>query len=108
MRDLQITRGYYAHSLGFTVTADYGNYLIVKKETVEIHFFLYPELDPLTNYGQVYIRVQPVQQYYEYLIQAGVRIHPNGALADKPWGQREFSLLDPDGNLLTFGEALGE
>jgi hypothetical protein len=25
-------------------------------------------------------------------------------LETKPWGQREFSLLDPDNNLLTFGE----
>jgi hypothetical protein len=24
----------------------------------------------------------------------------------KPWGQKEFSLLDPDNNLLTFGEAI--
>lgn len=108
MRNLQITRGYYANSLGFTVAADYGNYLIVKKEAIEIHFFLYPELDPLTNYGQVYIRVQAIDQYYETLMRSGVVIHPNGALEDKPWGQREFSLLDPDGNLLTFGESLGE
>jgi hypothetical protein len=27
-------------------------------------------------------------------------------LATKPWGQREFSLLDPDHNLLTFGETV--
>ena len=33
-----------------------------------------------------------------------VEIHPSGHLAAKPWGQKEFSLLDPDNNLLTFGE----
>ncbi len=27
-----------------------------------------------------------------------------GRLELKPWGQKEFSLLDPDHNLLTFGE----
>jgi hypothetical protein len=27
-------------------------------------------------------------------------------LAKKPWGQQEFSLLDPDHNLLTFGESI--
>jgi hypothetical protein len=41
------------------------------------------------------------------LQERGVAIHPNGQLALKPWGQREFSLLDPDNNLLTFGEAAG-
>jgi hypothetical protein len=33
-------------------------------------------------------------------------IHPNGKLQNKPWGQREFALLDPDNNLLTFGQSL--
>ena len=35
---------------------------------------------------------------------AGI-VHPNGALADKPWGTREFAILDPDGNLLTFSQS---
>lgn len=34
----------------------------------------------------------------------GVTVHPNGHLQTKPWGQREFALLDPDNNLLTFGQ----
>jgi hypothetical protein len=25
----------------------------------------------------------------------------------KPWGQKNFSILDPDHNLLTFGQSLG-
>jgi len=35
-----------------------------------------------------------------------VEIHPNGHLEMKPWGQKEFALLDPDNNLLTFGERI--
>jgi hypothetical protein len=27
-------------------------------------------------------------------------------LETKPWGMREFSLLDPDHNLLTFGQEI--
>ncbi len=29
-------------------------------------------------------------------------IHPNGKLATKPWGTREFGVLDPAGNCLSF------
>jgi len=29
------------------------------------------------------------------------------AVADKPWGMREFAVVDPDGNLLRIGQALG-
>ncbi|MGB3775037.1 MAG: VOC family protein, partial [Leeuwenhoekiella sp.] len=31
---------------------------------------------------------------------------PNGQLKTKAWGQKEFSILDPDFNLLTFGQNL--
>jgi len=31
-------------------------------------------------------------------------IHPNGGLADKPWGFREFAALDNNGNLITFAQ----
>ena len=34
----------------------------------------------------------------------GVAIHPNAPLQQKPWGMLEFALLDPDMNLLTFGQ----
>jgi hypothetical protein len=40
------------------------------------------------------------------LIKNGVSIHPNGSLEIKPWKQKEFSILDSDYNLLTFGEAI--
>lgn len=30
-----------------------------------------------------------------------------GELADKAWGIREFALLDPNNNLIRFGQALG-
>jgi uncharacterized glyoxalase superfamily protein PhnB len=29
-------------------------------------------------------------------------IHPNGALETKPWGTREFGVLDPTGVCITF------
>jgi hypothetical protein len=61
-------------------------------------------LNPLENYGQVYIRTNKIEEIYEGFLKKGVAIHPNDPLQVKPWGQKEFSLLDPDHNLLTFGE----
>jgi catechol 2,3-dioxygenase-like lactoylglutathione lyase family enzyme len=105
-RDLLTTRAYYVGQLGFAVQGSYPNYLIVERDGLELHFFRHSELDPLTNDGQVYIRVRDIDALYRSLVHRGVAIHPNGALASKPWGQREFALLDPDHNLLTFGQAL--
>lgn len=105
MRDKTITKDYYIKQLGFTELGDYGDYLMLFKDGIEIHFFLFSTLNPKENYGQVYIRTDDINGLYRSLLATAVKIHPNGALADRPWGQREFSLLDPDHNLLTFGQS---
>jgi uncharacterized glyoxalase superfamily protein PhnB len=92
--------------LGFSQNGDFDNagYLMLEKDGIEIHFFLFSGLNPAENYSQVYIRTEAIDDWYRYLTENGIAIHPNGHLSDKPWGQREFSLLDPDNNLLTFGQ----
>jgi hypothetical protein len=71
-----------------------------------LHFFEFKNLVPAENYGQIYIRTTSIENLYNTFIENKVPIHPNGNLAEKPWGQKEFSILDPDSNLITFGEAM--
>ncbi len=108
MRNKAITKDYYIHQLGFRQSgnADYDGYLMLQKDTIELHFFEFKELDPNENYGQVYIRTDDIENLYQSLLDKQVSIHPSGPLQLKPWGQKEFSLLDPDNNLLTFGQAV--
>lgn len=106
MRDKAVTKEYYIRKLGFNNlgSSDYEDYLMVEKDNVQLHFFAFKELNPKENYGQVYIRTDDVDGLFQSMIDNNVAIHPNGHLQTKPWGQREFSLLDPDNNLLTFGQ----
>jgi hypothetical protein len=108
MRDKAITRDYYLNKLGFQEfgSVDFEGYLMVEKDTVQIHFFEFKELDPKENYGQVYIRTDDIDNLYQSLLEKKVDIHPAGHLQEKPWKQKEFSLLDPDNNLLTFGQSI--
>lgn len=108
MRNKAATRHFYVNRLGFADVgaADFDDYLILEKDSIQLHFFKFKELDPNQNYGQVYIRTDDVEALYEGLIAKNVDIHPNGKLEVKPWGQKEFALLDPDTNLLTFGQAV--
>lgn len=108
MRNKTLTRDFYLNQLGFREfgNADYDEYLMVQKDNIEIHFFEFKELDPKENYGQVYIRTDDIDSLYQSLLNNKVPIHPNAPLQIKPWGQKEFSLLDPDNNLLTFGQAV--
>lgn len=106
MRDKTATRNFYVNKLGFRDigTADYDGYLMVARDNIQIHFFEFKDLDPKENYGQVYIRTNDINTLYQALLDSKVSIHPNGAMQTKPWGQKEFALLDPDNNLLTFGQ----
>lgn len=105
MRNKLATKSFYITQLKFSELADYGNYLLLKRDQIEIHFFEFKDLNPKENYGQVYVRTNNIESLYQEFLDNHVPIHPNGQLETKPWGQREFALLDPDHNLLTFGQA---
>lgn len=96
------------NKLGFQEfgNADYDGYLMVQKDKIEIHFFEFEELDPKENYGQVYIRTDAIDDLYQSMLDSNLSIHPAAPLQVKPWGQKEFSILDPDNNLLTFGQGV--
>lgn len=108
MRDKKITKDFFMNKLGFDEfgNADFDGYLMMQKDNIQIHFFEFKKLDPKDNYGQVYIRTDDIDKLYQSLLDHKTAIHPNGKLAIKPWGQKEFSLLDPDNNLLTFGQSV--
>ena len=106
MRSKAATKDFYINRLGFQIVGndDFDDYLMLEKEAIQIHFFEFKELNPKENYGQVYIRTNDIDTWYQTLLNNKTAIHPNGKLQVKPWGQKEFALLDPDNNLLTFGQ----
>ena len=108
MRNKTVTKEFYINKLGFNVfgSADFDGYLMLEKDQIQIHFFEFKELNPKENYGQVYIRTDDIDDFYQLLLDTNTTIHPNGPLEAKPWRQKEFSVLDPDSNLLTFGQSL--
>jgi hypothetical protein len=107
MRDKAATKDFYINKLGFkqSGSVDYDGYLMVEKDKIQIHFFEFKELDPKENYGQVYIRTNDIENLYHSMLDNKINIHPAGHLQSKHWGQIEFVLLDPDNNLLTFGQS---
>jgi hypothetical protein len=108
MRNKEVTKVFYLNGLGFQEfgQADYDGYLMVEKDAVQIHFFEFCRLDPKKNYGQVYIRTNDIETVYRNAVDKNSPMPVAGHLQVKPSGQKEFSLLDPDHNLLTFGQSL--
>jgi catechol 2,3-dioxygenase-like lactoylglutathione lyase family enzyme len=104
-KDLDQTRTFFETHLQFSLKGIFPDYLIMEKGEIELHFFHFPDLDPLTNYAMVYVRMEEgIETLYEDFIQRRVPIHPNGPLEIKPWGMKEFAVLDPNHTLLTFGQ----
>jgi catechol 2,3-dioxygenase-like lactoylglutathione lyase family enzyme len=105
MRNKAATRSFYIDKLGFKDlgSVDYDLYLIVGKDNIQLHFFLFEDLDPKENYGQVYIRTDDIEAFFDFAKIAGVSCT---TLEYKPWMQREFSIHDPDNNLLTVGQSM--
>ena len=108
MRNKAITRDFYLNKLGFKEfgSADFEGYLMVQKDSIQIHFFEFKEINPAKNYGQVYIRTDEIDKLYQTMLDKKLTIHPAGHLQIKPWLQKEFSMVDPDNNLLTFGQSV--
>lgn len=98
------TIAFYTEKLDFTLHADWDGYLIFNKEHISLHFWSTddPEIPKHTG---CYINVNNVEQLYRQYVPLGV-VHPNGKLAEKPWGMRQFSILDNNGNIIHFGEVI--
>lgn len=106
MRNKENTKTFYSR-LGFQVSEnDFQGYLMLKKDDLEIHFFEFAALIPAENYGQIYIRCSDINAIYQSFLKINIEIHPAGHLKQQYWGQKEFAILDPDHNLITFGQSL--
>jgi hypothetical protein len=49
------------------------------------------------------VQVRAIESLYR-LCESRAVVHPKARLETKPWGTKEFAILDPDGNLVTFYE----
>lgn len=87
--------------LGFDALHESPDYGVVRRDGVSIHFWRCtdPRIPKETGCR---ITVIGIDELFATFSTLGV-VHPNGPLQSKPWG-REFSILDLDGNLVTFHE----
>lgn len=104
--DIEKTVQFYETKLGFKRSWCDENYGIVHRDRISLHFWhcddkIFPENT------SCYVYVNDVTSLFSEYQAAGV-VHPNGTMEDKPWGMREFAILDEDGNMIKFGQELIE
>jgi catechol 2,3-dioxygenase-like lactoylglutathione lyase family enzyme len=109
-RDLEATSAFYER-LGFWRCGLWpGEYLIVRRWDIGLHFFHWEALDPWSSVAGCYLYVDdadPLHAEFARLDLPGEgipRLH--GAPEETDYGLREFAVVDPDGNLLRIGSQL--
>jgi catechol 2,3-dioxygenase-like lactoylglutathione lyase family enzyme len=102
-RDTASATAWYGDNLGFDVVHLEPEYAIVERDDVGVHFWGPSGIAPEDSNTMFRIRVEGIDELYEHCRTKGI-VHPNAPLEEKPWGAREFAVIDGDGNLLTFFE----
>lgn len=98
--DKEDTLNFY-RSLGFTCHGDWDGYIICRRDEIEIHLWKCDDPGIPKNSG-CYLRVSGIDLLYAEFQPLNC-IHPHGKMENKPWGMRQFSILDNSGNIIHFG-----
>lgn len=86
--------------LGFAPVLVLPTLAMVSRDGIELHLWL--TQDPaIPKASGCRVQAEAIDALYQEYLALGV-VHPDDPLSDKPWGLREFSILDGDGNILTF------
>lgn len=105
--DLVKSVAYYTDSLLFKTGFEWSDseaepvrYAILIHGDTEIHL----TQSDKGHKAAAYFFLHGVKEYYDLVTQTGAQI--TEALQDQPWNMREFSVTDPDGHAIVFGESL--
>lgn len=99
--DVREALNFYEDVLDFEgiVTGDHPH-AILKRDRVVIH--LWQTEDPnLPRFSSCRLIVQNIDALHDEYTDLGI-VHPEGELKKQPWGTEEFSIVDPEGNMITF------
>ena len=91
---------HYRDVLGFSVNYEDPGIGVMDRDSVRV--LLIMRTARHSGIGSCYIYVEDADSLHAELVASGadVRSEP----VSRPWGLREFEVLDPEGNRLTFGQ----
>lgn len=104
--DLPATLAFYLDKLGFSLAWEWGQpaeLAAVCRDQVELTLANRADAKP-RGISRLYLHIDGIDDYHAQLLAAGVAI--TVAIGDRPYGMRDFSVTDPAGNVLCFGQAL--
>lgn len=104
--DLAATACFYRQELGFAAEPVGPDYLILRRDGIELHFCPPDVLDGRPTESCCYIRGAGIDRLHEEW--RSKRVPGFQPFQLRPWGMYEFYLSDPFGCLLKFGRSASE
>ena len=101
--DLAAARDFWCETLGFTLAFDMGDYCGVQRGAVEVHL----DATQPAGVGSVSVRLHAPDVDAVHAAIDPAAVDPAEPLETKPWGTRQFSVRDADGNRVTFFAHVG-
>jgi uncharacterized glyoxalase superfamily protein PhnB len=104
-RDVDEGIAFYQRALGFALyyrDAEPAQFAIVGGDGARLHLFASQDKH-LADWTSLRIEIDGIDALYARCLEAGCA-HPNGPLGARPWGTREFSIIDPSGVCIAFVE----
>jgi catechol 2,3-dioxygenase-like lactoylglutathione lyase family enzyme len=107
VRDMARSRAFYA-ALGFAVVADRGTFVELAWEGCLLYLDERADLPPPPSHSQANVRVMvpDVDRYWDTAQALGARVL--APIADRDYGLRDFTVLDPDGFGVRFGTRIAQ
>ena len=91
---------HYRDILGFKI--NYAQHDIGVMDRDEARVLIIARTPQHTGIGSCYVYVSDADALHRELVSKGANVI--GEPVSRPWGLREFRVLDPEGNQLTFGQ----
>jgi catechol 2,3-dioxygenase-like lactoylglutathione lyase family enzyme len=108
VRDLAASKRFYLEKLGFAEDFSVDGWAFLSLGACKLRLGHCPDATPMSRAQDhswfAYLHVRDAAGLYREYVAQGVDIWH--ALADKPWGMREFAVITPDGHRIVFGERL--
>jgi len=110
VRDLDASTRFYADKLGFVEDLRVDGWVFLSRGACRLRLGHCPDVVPMSQVPDhswfAYLHVRDADGLYRECRERGVEVWH--ALADRPWGMREFAIVTPDGHRIVFGERLAD
>jgi catechol 2,3-dioxygenase-like lactoylglutathione lyase family enzyme len=108
VQDVAASARFYREKLGFVEEFAVEGWVFLRQGACQLRLGHCPEAVPMSQVPDhswfAYLHVRDAAGLYRECCTRGVQIWH--ALAEKPWGMREFAIITPDGHRIVFGEEM--